>query len=167
MPTLIVSNGWQSELPGLAKKAPLAELSAVRVAEAVRKVLSRQYGLKSISVSAVARFVEHHWQGTCRINHVTFTYCVSALDRAADESLRCADYNKLLRDMPIACPVCWDHAVRIVKGVELIAIRIKPYRPVGPVVIFHCSSWHLFAVFQCPAHRFEILEAIERAPATK
>ena len=53
-------------------------------------------------------------------------------------------------DVPIVCPICWDHAVERVEGIVLSA-RQSGGRDLSQVSIYRCAHWHLFALFYQPA----------------
>ena len=48
---------------------------------------------------------------------------------------------------PIVCPVCWDHALERIDGLHLTARTIEERR-VSRVLMYRCSHWHVFAVFE-------------------
>jgi hypothetical protein len=47
---------------------------------------------------------------------------------------------------PIVCPVCWDHGVERIESVTLSADNLNG-KPVSGALLYHCSHWHIFAVF--------------------
>jgi CRP-like cAMP-binding protein len=50
-------------------------------------------------------------------------------------------------DRPIICPVCLDHAIEKVEGIELSASNVGG-KKVGGASLYRCSHWHLFALFK-------------------
>ena len=55
--------------------------------------------------------------------------------------------------MPIVCPVCWDHAIQPVEGVELVALYTDEPLVVGGQL--GVSNWHMFA-----AHVYQFWTAL-------
>jgi len=76
MPTLIVTNGFTEDLPGLGKITPFLALSEKRVTKAVRECLRHQYGFSAVEVSCEAHVEKNEWQGWCHISGEKWKYCV-------------------------------------------------------------------------------------------
>ena len=57
------------------------------------------------------------------------------------------DAQTALEQGPIVCPLCWDHVVERIEGVTLSANNMGG-RAVTGALIYHCSQWHIFAVFE-------------------
>jgi len=51
--------------------------------------------------------------------------------------------------VPIACPVCVDHAIEKAEGISLSASPIGG-REISKVSVYRCSRSHLFALFDQP-----------------
>ena len=49
---------------------------------------------------------------------------------------------------PIVCPICWDHALEKLEGIRLSARTFAEQRFISRVLVYRCSSWHVFAVFE-------------------
>lgn len=49
---------------------------------------------------------------------------------------------------PIVCPICWDHALEKLEGIRLSAKSLAEQPFVNRVIVYRCSSWHVFAVFE-------------------
>ena len=49
-------------------------------------------------------------------------------------------------EAPLVCPVCWDHAVEPMNGVQLTARINGVLSDVHGVSAFRCSHWHVFTV---------------------
>jgi hypothetical protein len=50
--------------------------------------------------------------------------------------------------------MCWDHAVERIEGVTLSADNLDG-KQVSGALLYHCSCWHVFAVFEhktSPSH---------------
>ena len=58
--------------------------------------------------------------------------------------------QNLLKELPIVCPICWDHAITPLKDIELIALHRTEIQVVPRVATYYCSNWHVFALFSCP-----------------
>jgi len=50
-------------------------------------------------------------------------------------------------EKPIACPICLDHTVERIEGATLSANNMAGRR-LGKARVYHCSHWHIFAVFE-------------------
>ena len=50
-------------------------------------------------------------------------------------------------EKPLVCPYCWDNYIEPVAGVELIATSLPGARRIPTAKVFHCSRWHIFAIF--------------------
>jgi hypothetical protein len=48
---------------------------------------------------------------------------------------------------PIACRICWDHALERVEGIHLSARTVSEH-DISRVLLYRCSHWHMFALFQ-------------------
>jgi hypothetical protein len=49
---------------------------------------------------------------------------------------------------PIVCPICWDHALEKLEGVRLSARTYAEQPFINRALVYRCSSWHIFAVFE-------------------
>jgi hypothetical protein len=49
---------------------------------------------------------------------------------------------------PIVCPICWDHALEKLEGIRLSARTFAEQPFISRVLLYRCSSWHIFAVFE-------------------
>jgi hypothetical protein len=49
-------------------------------------------------------------------------------------------------EIPIVCPICWDHAVERIEGIVLSS-RTVGGRDLSQVLIYRCTCWHVFALF--------------------
>jgi hypothetical protein len=49
---------------------------------------------------------------------------------------------------PIVCPICWDHALEKLEGIRLSARTFAEQPFISRVLVYRCSSWHVFAVFE-------------------
>ena len=56
-------------------------------------------------------------------------------------------FSRTAADVPIVCPLCWDHAIERVDGVNLSANNVAG-KNVGGASIYRCSHWHMFALFE-------------------
>ena len=57
------------DLPGLASKTPLHELSPNRVVSTVRDALRKKHAAESVAVAVEIRLTDgRNWEGTCSIN---------------------------------------------------------------------------------------------------
>jgi hypothetical protein len=46
------------------------------------------------------------------------------------------------------CPICWDHALEKLEGIRLSARTFAEQPFISRVLVYRCSSWHVFAVFE-------------------
>ena len=76
MPTLIVGNGWTTEISGLGKNQSFSTLSEKRVTKAAREALRAQFGQERVEVSCAAYFMRGEWVGTCKVDHHSQSYWV-------------------------------------------------------------------------------------------
>ena len=77
MPRLIVENEHETDLPGLASKTPLHELSPNRVVSTVRDALRKKHGAESVVVAVDIHLADGRtWEGTCTISGELRTYRV-------------------------------------------------------------------------------------------
>jgi hypothetical protein len=76
MPTLIVSNDFAVELPGLGRKTPFLGLSEKRVTKAVREGLRHHFGLAAVKVSCDATIAKNEWHGRCQMSGKAWNYRV-------------------------------------------------------------------------------------------
>ncbi len=74
-------------------------------------------------------------------SHVAPAYDVTMQQSTEQENL------VALEQGPIVCPVCWDHGVERIEGVELTANHTDG-KAISGAVIYHCQHWHIFAMFQ-------------------
>jgi hypothetical protein len=56
----------------------------------------------------------------------------------------------VLKESPIICPICWDHAIKPLQEVDLVAVHRTQMQFVPSIATYYCSYWHVFAVFGCP-----------------
>jgi hypothetical protein len=52
-------------------------------------------------------------------------------------------------EIPISCPICLDTTIERLEGIVLAA-RTRDGNEVAGVSVYHCSHWHLFALFNQP-----------------
>jgi hypothetical protein len=75
MPRLVVTNTQAIDIPDLAVRRPLRELSEKRITKAVREALRKQYGLENVTVSCSATLSQGQiWTGKCRIEEKEYSY---------------------------------------------------------------------------------------------
>ncbi len=80
MTLLVVTNGFDHTVPGLAVNKLLPVLSAKRITVAVRKVLRHAYGTSAVEVACHAELEDGTWRGRCRINGEQFTFELNERD---------------------------------------------------------------------------------------
>jgi hypothetical protein len=74
MPTLTVTNGFTTEIPGLGRNQAFPRLSEKRVTKAVREALRGKYGDHRVTVSCSAMFKKGEWVGACEIDSAAQAY---------------------------------------------------------------------------------------------
>lgn len=47
---------------------------------------------------------------------------------------------------PLTCPICWDHRLKQIEGVQLTVTTADAFRNLGRAAAYHCSNWHVFAI---------------------
>ena len=72
---------------------------------------------------------------------------VLAYDAAMEQQTQIEDSSRLVAG-PIVCPICWDHALEKLEGVRLSARSFAEQPFVNRVIVYRCSLWHVFAVFE-------------------
>jgi hypothetical protein len=74
MPTLMVGNGFSTEIPGLGKNQSFSALSEKRMTKAAREALREQYGPERVEVSFLAYFMRGEWVGECKVDQRSHSY---------------------------------------------------------------------------------------------
>ncbi len=49
---------------------------------------------------------------------------------------------------PLSCPICWDHRLDPIQGVQLTVSIEGGHRCLGRAAAYHCSNWHVFAILE-------------------
>jgi hypothetical protein len=60
-----------------------------------------------------------------------------------ERQIEIADSNR-----PDRLPICWDHALEKLEGIRLSAKSYAEQPLMNRVVVYRCSSGHVFAVFE-------------------
>ncbi len=56
-------------------------------------------------------------------------------------------WHVAIMETPFICPYCMDQVIDEIPGAELVAKNAPGERRISTARVFHCSLWHVFAVF--------------------